>query len=276
MNINESPDPRSSMGAWIAYSLRFHRMERGLTGSAVGKLLNCARSSVSRLENDEARLEERQAAILDEAWRTGGLFSIMLWYARQGHDPTWFKGFLEFEERALMIHSYDGQLVPALFQTPEYARALLECGRSNLDVEAGVAKRLARQKRLEGKDSPELWVMLSESVLDIPIGGREVMREQLAHLIELSKRPNVFLRVIPKIAGAHEGLDGPFKIITVKSGEVGFVEAPNGGRLVLEAAEVRELKLRFDRIGAIALPVDSSRRLIEQQMENFDESPHLA
>lgn len=268
MNINEPPDPRSSMWAWIACSLRFHRMQRGLTGDAVAKLLHCARSSVSRLENGEAKLEEKQAAILDQAWNTGDHFSIMVWYARQGHDPTWFKSFTDFEYRALMIHSYDGQLIPALFQTPRYARALLESGR-NKDVDSDLAKRLARQRVLDDKTPPELWVLLSESAIDTPIGGSEVMREQLAHLIELSKRPNVVLRIVPKSAGAHEGLDGPFKIITVKQGEVGFVEAPNGGRLVLETAEVRGLKLRFDRIGAVALPVDSSRRLIEQLMESF-------
>lgn len=268
MNINESPDPRSSMWAWIAYSLRFHRMQRGLTGDSVAKLLNCARSSISRLENGEAKLDEKQAAILDEAWRTGGHFSIMVWYARQGHDPTWFKSFTEFEARAERIHSYDGQLIPALFQTPGYARALLESGR-NQDVEEDLKKRMARQRVLDSNSPPELWVLLSESAIDIPVGGADVMREQLAYLLELSRRPNVFLRIVPKSAGAHEGLDGPFKIITVKQGEVGFVEAPNGGRLVLEAAEVRGLKLRFDRIGAVALPVESSRRLIEQLMESF-------
>ncbi|MFG2087578.1 helix-turn-helix domain-containing protein [Spirillospora sp. NPDC048824] len=268
MNINESPDPRSSMWAWIAYSLRFHRMQRGLTGDSVGKLLNCARSSISRLENGEAKLDEKQAAILDGAWHTGSHFSIMVWYARQGHDPTWFKNFTEFEARAERVHSYDGQLIPALFQTPGYARALLEAGR-NQDVEEDLKKRLARQKVLDSNNPPELWVLLSESAIDIPVGGADVMREQLAYLLELSRRPNVFLRIVPKSAGAHEGLDGPFKIITVKQGEVGFVEAPNGGRLVLEAAEVRGLKLRFDRIGAVALPVESSRRLIEQLMESF-------
>ncbi|RKS78826.1 hypothetical protein BZB76_0260 [Actinomadura pelletieri DSM 43383] len=268
MNMNDPPDPRSSMWAWIAYSLRFHRMQRGLTGDAVGKLLNCARSSISRLENAEAELTDKQAAILDEAWNTGGTFAVMLWYARQGHDPTWFKSFIGFEVDASMIQSYDGQLIPALFQTPDYARALLMAGR-NQNVEKDLEKRLLRQKILEREAPPDLWVLLSESAIDLPIGGPKVMSNQLAHLVKLSELPNVILRVVPKVAGAHEGLDGPFKIITVRRGEVGFVEAPNGGRLVMEASEVRGLKLRFDRIGAVALPLDSSRRLIEQLMETF-------
>jgi hypothetical protein len=79
----------------------------------------------------------------------------------------------------------------------------------------------------------------------------------------------VTLRVVPKSAGAHEGLDGPFKIITVRQGDVGFVEAPTGGRLVVDATEVRDLKLKFDHIGAVALPVGYSRDLIRQLMESF-------
>ncbi|MFB4302265.1 multiprotein-bridging factor 1 family protein [Actinomadura sp. NTSP31] len=77
MNINEPPDPRSSMWAWIAYSLRFHRMQRGLTGDAMAKLLKCSCSSISRLENGEAKLDEKQAATLDAAWNTGGHFTLL-------------------------------------------------------------------------------------------------------------------------------------------------------------------------------------------------------
>ncbi|NVI90927.1 helix-turn-helix transcriptional regulator [Actinomadura sp. BRA 177] len=266
MNINEPPDPRSSMWAWIAYSLRFHRMQRGLTGDAVGKLLNCARSSVSRLENGEAKLDEKQAAVLDEAWNTGGLFSIMVWYARQGHDPMWFKSFTEFEARSSLMKQYSGQLIPALLQTPAYASALLLAGRET-EIDKAVNARIARQAILDQDNPPELWVLLAETALQVRVGGKDVMREQLAHLLKLSALPHITLRIVPNTAGANPGLDGSFKIIKVREGEIAFVEAPNGGRLVAEVAEVESFKLRFDRIGAVALPVDSSQTLIKKHME---------
>jgi hypothetical protein len=128
---------------------------------------------------------------------------------------------------------------------------------------------MARQELLSKPNPPDLWVLLSESVLDWPVGGTEVMRAQLARLLEFSELPHVTLRVVPKSAGAYEGLDGPFKVITVEEGELAFVDAPNGGRLVMDAAEVRGLRLRFDRIGAVAQPVDSSRSLIKQVMETM-------
>ncbi len=129
MNINESPDPRSSLWAFMAYMLRFHRTQRGSSGGAVADLLNCARSSISRLENGEAKLTDAQAAQLDEAWTTGGLFGVLLFYARLGHDPNWFKSFTDAESRASVMKIYAGQVIPALLQTPEYARALMVAGR---------------------------------------------------------------------------------------------------------------------------------------------------
>ncbi|SFO15801.1 hypothetical protein SAMN04489713_104317 [Actinomadura madurae] len=268
MNINEPPDPRSSMWAWIAYSLRFHRMQRGLTGDAVGKLLNCARSSISRLENSEAKLTDKQAAILDEAWNTGGLFSITLWFARQGHDPTWFRTFTQFEARSLWMKIYSGQLVPALFQTPAYARALFAEGRAS-DLDKAVEDRISRQSILTKLDPPDVWVLIAESALACQVGGAQVMREQLAKLLEISELANVFLRVVPNTAGANAGLDGSFKIIKVKEGQVGYVEASNGGRLVADPAEVERFGVKFDRIGTVALPVVASRALIKHLMETM-------
>ncbi|MBX6767438.1 MAG: hypothetical protein IRY90_09855, partial [Actinomadura rubrobrunea] len=212
--------------------------------------------------------DEKQATILDEAWTTGNLFATMVWYARLGHDPTWFKSFTNFEARASLMRSYSGQLIPALLQTPAYARALL-LSSGETEVDKAVSARMARQAVLERKNPLELWVLLSESVLQCRVGGARTMQEQLARLLELSELPNVLLRVVPNSAGAHPGLDGPFKIIKVREGEVAFVEAPNGGRLVVDAAEVEDFRMRFDRIGTVALPIDSSRILIQQLMETM-------
>ncbi|MGI5324466.1 helix-turn-helix domain-containing protein [Actinomadura nitritigenes] len=268
MHINEAPDPRSSMWAWMAYHLRFQRMQHGMSGHALAELLNCSRSSISRLENCEAKLTDGQASVLDAEWNTGGMFTIMLWYARLGHDPNWFKTFTDSEGRATVLRIYSGQLIPALLQTPAYARALLVEGREP-GIDALVEARMARQQTLTKESPADLWVLLAETAMACLVGGKTVMREQLAKLLEVSELPNVMLRIVPNTAGANAGLDGPFKVIKVKEGQVGYVEAPTGGRLVPEAAEVDGLLERFDRIGAVALPVDSSRSLIKQLTETM-------
>ncbi|HEU5028062.1 MAG TPA: Scr1 family TA system antitoxin-like transcriptional regulator, partial [Spirillospora sp.] len=144
MNINESPDPRLNLWATIAYYLRFYRMQHGQSGDVVARWLNRSRSSISRLESGESRLKEKEAALLDAKWNTGGLFGVLLWFARLGHDPNWNKNYLAFEDRASEIRMYDGQLVPAHLQTPDYARALLTVGRSKI-LDKAVEDRMARQ-----------------------------------------------------------------------------------------------------------------------------------
>ncbi|WP_433466125.1 helix-turn-helix domain-containing protein [Spirillospora sp. CA-128828] len=268
MNINEPPDPQLNLWATIAFFLRFHRLQHGQTGDTVARWLNRSRSSISRLESGESQLKESEAAVLDAKWNTGGQFAILLWFARLGHDPNWNKNYLAFEERSSEMRTYDGQLIPALFQTPEYARALLLAGRPK-NLEKTVEARMARQTILHRPDPPEVWVLLAETVLGPHVGGPSVMREQIAHLVRLSQLPNVILRIVPNNAGANEGLDGPFKVLKVKEGEIGYLVAPNGGRLELDAEEVAGLRNRFDRIGAMALPVELSRALLEDTMEHM-------
>jgi transcriptional regulator with XRE-family HTH domain len=254
------------MWAWLAHDLRFYRTQRGLSGDAVAKLINCARSSISRLENNEAKLDERQAAMLDERWHTGGHFGTMLWYARLGHDPDWFKQHLDIESEASVIKVYEAIVVPGLLQLEEYAYEVIAAG-GGPDIDELVARRMARQEILTREYPPVLWVLVTESVLDWPVGGPELMRKQLAHLLEMSERPNIGIRVIPRSAGTHFGLDGSFKIMTNPSGDVAYTESPGGGRLVPSALEVQSYVLRYDRIGQKALPEDQSRDLIIKIME---------
>jgi transcriptional regulator with XRE-family HTH domain len=263
------------MWAWTAHHLRFQRIERGLTGDAVAKILNCSRSTISRLESGESRLTDKQAVKLDKVWRTGGFFTYALWYARLAPDPQWLSSYTEFEARASLIQMFSGQLIPVLCQTPEYARALLLAGR-NADVEGDLAKRLARQKILSRHEPPELWILMTENVLTWPVGGTETMLGQLTYLKELAERPNVVLRIVPRGSGESEALDGSFKVITVREGEIGYIEAPTGGRLVMDADGARALRRRFERIGAKAAPVDSTAGFIERAMEALSEHSGMA
>ena len=256
------------MWAWIAYQLRFQRIERGLSGDAVAKLLNCSRATITRLESGEARLKDKQAAKLDKEWRTGGFFATALWFAQLAPDPQWLQSYTAFESRASIMHMFNGQLVPAPLQTPDYTRALLQSGRNTeAEVERALTERLARQEILARSDPPELWVLLTENILTWPVGGAETMRAQLAHLLEVAEQPNCTMRIVPGKSGASEALEGSFKVISVREGEVGYIEAATGGRLVMDADGARALRTRFERIGAKAMPVDSTVGMIQRAME---------
>ena len=272
VEMNESPDPRSSMYDFIAYYLRFLRRQHGWAGGALAELLNCARSSISRLEGGQAKLALDQAEKIDIAWNTGGLFGIMVYYATYAGDPDWFKAHLELEGRATSLKIYELSVVPGLLQTEEYARALFRSFGVK-DVDGQVTQRMERQERLVGPSAPRLWVLLAQPVLEWYVGGPDVLYRQLAKLLEISQMPNVSLRVLPKTAGAHPGLPGAFKIMRVGGVDLVYTEAVGGGRLAQAVSEVEIFLDRYDGIGAKALPEDSSRRLVEQTMEVIRRDP---
>jgi hypothetical protein len=225
-----------------------------------------SRGSVSNCEAGRRRITEQEARILDRHWDTGGHFLRLLTFARAGHDPDWFKQHLEHEARASVLKIYELAVVPGLLQTADYARASFTAG-GLTDIETLVASRLSRQEALDRPDPPTVWVLLDEGVLDHRVGSPEVMRAQLTRLLEVNRLHHVTVRVVPRTVGWHFGLEGSFKIMTTDTGDVVYTEACGGGRLITDPLEVRSFTLRHDRIGAWALPVDSSQALIASKME---------
>jgi transcriptional regulator with XRE-family HTH domain len=257
----------------IAIQLRRHREERGISGEALGRFLDLDRSTVSRLESWDRpgaiKLQEKHAVKLDREWKTAGLFTSLVRFAKEGHDREWFATHLEMEARATEERIWETSWVPGLFQTESYVRALVEAaGLEN--VESEVSSRLGRQEMLNRSPAPLFWVILHENVITEGVGSPAVMREQLGRLLELAARPNISIRIVPRTVGAHVGRDGAFKIMTVDGIDSAYVEAAGEGRLVQDATDVRSYRARFDRIGDEALPVRASLDLIRQVMEGLE------
>jgi transcriptional regulator with XRE-family HTH domain len=264
----EQLDPDSSLWDWIADDLRFWRLKHGLSGSQMGQIMSCSRHTVSNLEAGRFKLTDAQAKAVDEKLDLNGHFQRLLKYAREGHDPDWFREHLEYEGKAKQLRIFELSMVPGLLQTEAYARAqFTEAGVR--DIEGQVASRMARQQILsrESPPPPLVWVLLDQGVLDRPQGGPKVMREQLTKLLELSELHYVSIRVVPRSVGWHYGLEGAFKVMTVGATDVAYSESAGGGRLAQGTSEVEEYAIRYDKIGVKALPEDSSRRLIKEMME---------
>ncbi|MGI5208696.1 helix-turn-helix domain-containing protein [Spirillospora sp. CA-108201] len=269
MSAADEIDPASSLYAWLAYDLRFYRQKHGLTGTQVGKIISCVRSHVANIEAGRACIDLDQAKTLDEEWQTGGHFQRLLSFARSLHNPDWFRQSVEYEAKANVLRIYHGQSIPVPFQTEGYARAVLSLGRA-ADIEKALEARLARQEVIINQAEPPLiLVLLDDDALDRQVGGPHIMKEQHQRLLDLSERSNVIVRVIPRGAGWHIGLTGPFQIMSLENKDVAYIGAFRGGRLVQDPAEVREMAVDFEVIGAKALPEDASRALIARLMEGL-------
>ncbi|MEW2353753.1 helix-turn-helix transcriptional regulator [Spirillospora sp. NPDC029432] len=266
-------DPDGNLWDFAAFELRRQRLERDLSLAAVGEIIDRDRSLVARVESGETRLQEAHAIKIDRSWELGGLFQRLIKFAKAGHNVEWFKAHLDHEARASLHKIWELAWIPGLLQTENYARAVFTaCGVE--EVEEGVTERMNRQACLLRKPCPRLWAFLDEGVLTQPVGGGEIMREQLDRLIELAQLPNITIRIVPRSVGAHPGRDGSFKIMTVDGSDLVYTVAPGGGRLVHDLSEVSSFRVWFDLIGDVALPKDASLSLLREHWSSY--ADHLA
>lgn len=259
-------DPDSSLWAWLAHDLRFYREKYGLSQAAMGGIIGRSATNLSNCEAGRRRITAKEAKALDTRFKTGGHFQRLLRFAQRGHDPDWFKQFANLEKMATVIKTFQIIAIPGLLQTPEYAYAVIKTA-GPPDPTPFVEERMARQAILDGSAPALLWALITESALEWPVGGPEVMRRQLAYILEASERSNISVRVVPKATGAHIGFDGCFSIISGESGDIAYTESPGGGRLVPSTTEVQSYVARYDRISEVALPAQSSRVMIQKAME---------
>ncbi|NKZ06619.1 helix-turn-helix domain-containing protein [Actinomadura latina] len=267
MSARNDLDPDHDHWHWLASDLRIWRVERNMTQTDVGRILGVTKTQVSNWESARENLPLKHAETLDRVWRTYGHFTRLRRLAERTHDPGWWNQYTPIEAQASRICYWALAIIPGLLQTPDYARALLEDGQIIEDVEATVDARMARQAVLSRDRPPELRALINESALDQPVGGPEVMREQLAHLITLSHRRNIILRVVRRSVGAHIGLDGSFAILDGTKDSAAYMDANTGGRLTQDSTRLDDLHWRFDLIGSEALSASASRVHIAQIME---------
>jgi transcriptional regulator with XRE-family HTH domain len=270
MPTKEPPDPTLSVGNLIATELRLLREGSGLAQEAFGKIIGAPVPAVSKLEHAKQHLNKAQAAKLDRKFGTGGRFARMVGLEERGRRlQVRSLDYTVLEERARTLKIYDALLVPGLLQTEDYARALIAAGGEPSDVaERAIQSRMDRQELLRRVDPPLIFAIVSESVLDWPVGDDAVMAGQLRHLLEVGRLPHVNIRVVPRSAGAFLGLDGSFKVVSTEDGHIGYAEAPGAKAFTFSLEALPNLD-RFDRIGVKALSDSDSAELIGKKASEY-------
>jgi hypothetical protein len=182
-----------------------------------------------------------------------------------GPVPAWFEDWLEAEREALTLRYWQPIIVPGLFQTAEYARALLLAAQTDTSDEAIgalVGARLARRAIFDKPDPPDVVVVLDESVLHRLIGSPQVMYDQLSEIADLSTRPYISVQVVPAGNGANAGLGGALNIAGGDgSPDVLHMDAVEG-QTSERRALVHKAAVAFDRLRGDALSRGQSRDLI--------------
>ena len=249
------------------------REQQELTQEELGKRIGYTGSAVSAMETCAQPASDQMLVKLEEAIGGGlGVFEKARKYMLLDKYPPQFKNFALMEAEAVSLSSYQTFVIDGLFQTPEYARALIGGGFPKLPdakVEELVEARIARKALFDRVDpQPMIELILDESVLLRPIGGWEVLRGQLRSLAEDAERDNVSVQVMPierGLRGSHAGTRGDMVLVVTKEHHhVVYLEIEDESVLVSDPVKVAGLTHRYAKIRSQALSPDDSLSLIRK------------
>ncbi|MCX5396777.1 helix-turn-helix transcriptional regulator [Streptomyces sp. NBC_00102] len=267
-------DPSTSPLAYYGWELRRQREAANLKQGQLGAIIFCTGSLIGQIETARKVPTRDFSERLDAALGTGGLFSRLIGLVLRSQLPTWFQAYAEMESRATYISTYQSQVVYGLLQTEEYARAVLATGMPE-DLDGLLAARMERQRILEQEQPPLAWVILDEAVLTRPIGGRRVMRSQLAKLLELAGHRWMRIQVLPFSAGEHASLAGSFNLLRFENDpDLVYTEDVISGHMTANPETIREASLRYAHLQGAVLTVEKSAALISRVMkERYEDRP---
>jgi DNA-binding XRE family transcriptional regulator len=213
----------------VGARLRRLRTELGLTRDEAAQAIRASEWKIHRLENGQVGFKDRDIIDLLARYQVTDPAEVadFLTLAREANTPgwwqhygdvlpSWFRTYVDLEQAATLIRTYEGQFVPGLLQTDDYMRAVVRGAHleeSSDEVGRRVRLRMARQILLTREGPPRLWAVVDEAALRRPVGGKEVMRGQLERLIEATKLPNVTLQILPFASGAHPAMVGSFSVL---------------------------------------------------------------
>lgn len=190
------------------------------------------------------------------------------WYSYRDVLPSRYEFFIGLEEEAASIQTFELAVVPGLLQTEDYARALARGGPLELspdEIERRVEVRMTRQRVLAKPDRPQLWAILDESAIRRVVGGPEVMRAQLQHLLGQGEHGKTTIQVVPYSVGAHPGTASSFIVLGFADPneiDVVYMETIGGNMSVDKPEEVRHYTTAFDHLRAVALSPDYTRAML--------------
>ncbi|MEU3880084.1 helix-turn-helix transcriptional regulator [Streptomyces californicus] len=263
-------DPADTPLTFFGNEVKVERERHGIRREDLAKKAACGYSLVAKVEAGTRLPHLSFARACDDLFpgaegRFERLYPLALRYA----FPGWFQPYLALEWKASRLRMFHPQLMPGLVQTERYARAVLRTDRPP-NLETLVTGRIERQQILERADNPaRLWVILNQSALTNVVGGRDVMREQLEHLLVLAGTPRHRVQVVED-KGNHHGYASPFGILSFDDDEdVVHVDGYPRGYVLAEPDDVRRATDAYDLLTAMASSPDASADLISSILKGY-------
>ncbi|WP_336245515.1 helix-turn-helix domain-containing protein [Nonomuraea sp. SYSU D8015] len=272
----------------VGAQLRRFREASGISREDAGYAIRGSHSKISRMESGRTSFKTRDVAdlltlygVTDDAERASVLALVeqanapSWWQDYRDVIPDWFAPYLGLEHDAALIRTYEVQFVPGLLQTEDYARAVITQGHGDESaerIERRVQVRMRRQEILAPPSPRKLWAVMDEGALRRTVGGQEVMRAQLEHLVRMAEQPHVTLQVFPFDSGTAIGGIGPVTLLRFSQEELSdvvYLEHLTGAQFLTKEGDVRHYRHLLNELGVHAPPPAETpallRRLIEDE-----------
>ncbi|MFJ6730590.1 helix-turn-helix domain-containing protein [Streptomyces sp. NPDC091281] len=278
----------------VGVQLAGMREDAGLAQEQAARRLGFSPAKLSRIEAGKGRrpptendvrallalygAEEYEASVLLQLLRQAGEPG---WWQRYDKRlmPEWFDRLVGLQEAATAIRTFEIQYVPGLLQVPAYTRAVVERGLPSAparEIERRVELRTRRTQLLARPDAPRLWAVVDESVLLRVLGGPGVMRDQLAHLVEMAALPHVTVQVVP-LDVTHASAPG-IPVTYLRFGgsdlpDVVYLEQIRSAQFLEDRDETEEYRVTLDRLADEALNPRESLARLRDTMESRYPAP---
>ena len=268
--------------------LRTWRISAGVSREQAGYAIRGSESKISRMELGRVSFKERDVIDLLKLYGVHDAeeHRRLLELAREANEPgwwhaygdilsTWFQNYLDLEQAAELIRTYEVQFVPGLLQTDAYARAVIMLGHPTAkphEVDMRARLRMERKKVLTSAKPPWLWAVIDEAVLLRPVGGREVLREQIEALLEASTLRTVRLQIMPFRSGGHAAMGGAFSILRFPDQElpdVVYIEHLTSALYLEKRDDVDQYAEAIGRLFIEAEPPDRTPQILRNALREL-------
>lgn len=253
----------NAYGDW----LKTQRQAAGLTQEQLAEAAIMTRTHIAHIEAGRRIPSKEDARRLDQALGTGDVLSNFL-PQRDDTVADYFEPARHLEQQATEIREFALTFVPGILQTEAYARATIGAAyppRREEERDRYVAARLERAKILSDPVTPVVWALMDETVLRRPVGGKDVMAEQITHMIRLAESTRVRVHILPFDLGFHPLMEGMVTLMWFEDQPpTAYSEAACVGTLHDSPTTVRELQGRYDLALSDALPMKESLTLMRE------------
>ncbi|SEF28509.1 Helix-turn-helix [Amycolatopsis pretoriensis] len=279
-----SPPIATPRSRALGFGLRKARLARGCGLRELARATDVYPAELSNWELGLRVPKLEEVALLLGQLRVGlAERNRLLELAEHAREPNWLEStmpgapadvsaYVEYERTASAMLSWEPNLVPGLLQTREYVRRIVaEPGRGPDEVDRRTEIRLARQKRLRGRDPLQYSVLIGESAIRQGLGGPTVMAEQLRRLLFELDRPNIGLRIVPATELGHPGLHGSFTVLEfIGLPPIVFLEQYRASAYLYDDDQIAAYRAAAKTLASLALSEPDSARYLREVIAELE------